>query len=430
MKNIYFTVAISILYSNVYAYDSSDDSNVSKERSSVDYAQKGIRAGSFTILPFYSTAEEYNSNVFYKDPNAGKVSDDFVTHFKPGVDVKSNWSRHALNLSFDTDITAYSKIGAQANYHDLKTQVDGRLDFTRSSFLTGGFAYNSVHESRGSVDQTAGIGPTFLTTKLIDTFYNQKFNRVSLKTGLDTIRYDYDNVLTSTGLVLQMQTRNHWEYVPSMRLGYEIQPEYEAFVKFSSKQVDYDSLVLSNGAGTAYNRSSSGYNALGGLAFDLTGLLTGDISVGYLDRNYQDIRLPSISGINGFVNLKWRPTALSTITGKFSHDINETTQLGVAGVMASAIDLGVEHELKRNILLKMGGTYSTLDYQGFDTSTSITQNQQNRVDNLYGGNIGAKYLFNRYLNTDLTYTYQNRDTNYLNNNYNVNQVMLNLRGQF
>jgi len=430
MKKTYLTVAISLLLNNAYAYDSKDDVDLFKQISSVDYAQKGTRAGSFNILPSYDMAEEYNSNVFYKDSKAGKVSDDFVTHFKPGLAVKSDWSRHALNLKFDTDITAYSAIGNQANYQDLKTQLDGRLDFTRNSYLTGNFAYNSVHESRGSVDQINGIGPTFYNSKVIDAFYNQKFNRVTVKTGVDTIRYDYDNVATSTGLTLQMQSRNHWEYVPSIRLGYEIQPEYEAFVKFASKIADYDSLVLSNGAGTAYNRNSSGYNATGGLAFDLTGLITGDMSVGYLERNYQDAHLSTISGVNGFVNLKWRPTALTTVTGKFSHDINETTQVGVSGVMASAINVGLEHELKRNVILKAGGTYSALDYQGYDKASFLVQNQQNRNDNLYGGNIGAKYLFNRYLNTDLTYTYQNRDTNYYNSNYDAHQVMLNLRGQF
>ena len=430
MQKIYLSLAISVIINNAYAYDSKDDADLFKERSSVDYTQKGIRAGNFTVLPKYDTSEEYISNVFYQDSQASQIKSDFITHFKPGVTARSDWNRHALNLDFDTDITASSEIGNQVNYQDLKTRVDGRLDFTRNSHLTGGFAYNSLHESRGSVDQIGGIGPTFYNTKVIDTFYNHKFNRVSVKTGLDTVRYDYDNVETLTGLPLQMASRNHWEYMPSIRLGYEIQPEYEAFVKFVDKQAEYDTLVLSNGSGTAYNRNSTGYNALGGFAFDLTGLITGDMSLGYLERSYEDARLQSISGVNGFVNFKWRPTKLTNVTTRFSHDINETTQTGVAGVMASALNVGLEHELKRNVLLKAGGSYSYLDYNGYDQTTALQQNQQNRVDNLYGANVGAKYLFNRYINTDLTYTYQNRDTNYNNSGYDVNQVMLNLRGQY
>lgn len=430
IKPKHLAVAIAFLSSNSFAYDSNDDSDLFKERESIDYVQKGIRSHSFLVLPSFDFSEEYSSNVFYQDDHASKVATDFVSHFKPGVAVKSDWNRHALNLTFDSDITEYSQHANQANYQDLKSKVDGRVDLARSSHLDGSFAYNSLHEGRGSVDQVGGIGPTRYDNKIIDGSFSHKFNRVTLKTGVDTMRYDYENVLTSTGLTLNMASRNHWEYAPSIRVGYEIQPEYEAFVKFISKQVDYDGNVLSGGSGTAFNRNSNGYNALGGLAFDLTDLITGDMSVGYLERHYDDARLSSLSGINGFFNLKWRPTTLTTVTGRVSHDINETTQAYVSGVKATAINLGLEHEFMRNVLFKAGGNYSHLDYKGYDHTSGITQNLKDRVDNMYGGNVGVKYLLNRYLNTDLTYTYQNRDANYYNSNYNVHQVMLSVRGQF
>jgi len=341
------------------------------------------------------------------------------------VNVRSNWNRHSLNLKFDSDLTQYATQGNQNNYEDLFTRLDGRLDVVRDSYLDTGFAYNSVHEDRGSPDQINGKTPTFYDTKAIDAFYTHKLNRVSVKGGLDTIRYDYQDVLTSLNTPLLMSTRNHWEYAPSIRLGYEIQPEYEAFVKFVYKEADYDTLTRSSGAGIAYNRNSTGYNALGGLAFDLTDLVTGDMSVGYLQRSYVDSRLPDISGINGFVNLKWRPTALTTVNGKFSHDILETTQEGVAGTLASSISLGAEHELMRNVVLSAGGSFTNNDYQGF-----IAPNLENRNDKVYGGNVAAKYLLNRNLSTDLAYNYQSRDVNYVFSNYEVHQVMLNLRGQF
>jgi len=436
-------VAITTILSasSAYAYDSHDDSDLFAERQIEAYAQKGIRAGSFMLLPKFENTNEYNSNIYYRDTNvapgqkSGVVSS-YVAHFRPGVDIRSDWNRHAFNLNFDSDITEYARYTDQNNYQDLKTNMDGRLDITRDANLSGGFGYNSLHEQRGSPDQVNGVGPTFYDTKVMRGFYNQKFNRVSLKAGLDSSRFDYENVQSSTGSVLQMTSRNHWEYAPSMRVGYEIQPEYEAFVKFVYKQMDYDGLVYANGvydpldpSKGAYNRNSTGYNALGGLAFDLTDLITGDMSVGYLERNYQDGRLQSISGINGFLNLKWRPTALTTVTSRISRDINETTQNGVSGVYATGIALGVEHELKRNILLKLSGNYSYNDYKGYDPNASSIY-AMNRTDNVYGGLASAKYLLNRNLSADLSYAYQTRDTNYVYSNYDVHQVMLNLKGQF
>lgn len=411
------------------AYESKDDAEVNQERQRSYYEPQGIHAGGFIVLPKLDINNEYDTNIYKRDKELGTV-DSYVAHFSPGVNVRSNWNRHALNLMFDSDITQYATQGDQNNYEDLFTRLDGRLDVLRDSYLEAGFSYSSVHEDRGSPDQIAGRGPTFYDTKGIDVFYTHKLNRLSVKAGLDSIRYDYENVLTSLDTVLDMNSRSHWEHAPSIRLGYEIQSEYEAFVKFVYKEADYDRLVLSSGAGTAYERNSSGYNVLGGLAFDLTDLITGDMSVGYLHRSYEDARLPDISGINGFVNLRWRPTALTTVTGRLSHDINETTQAGVAGILATSISLGAEHELMRNVLLGAGGNFTNNDYQGFDPASFNPANLKDRNEQVYGGNVGVKYLLNRNFSTDLRYVYQSRDVNYRFNDYEVHQVMLYFRGQF
>ena len=297
-KNNFLVISLLSVagWSSAWAYDSTDDAEVANERNSSEYAQQGIRAGSFVVMPKLDIDNQYDTNIYRQDKSLNPA-DSYIAHFKPGFNVYSDWSRHALNFNFDSDISQYANQGAQNNYEDIFTRLEGRLDILRDSHLDTGFNYNSVHEDRGSPDQVAGRGPTFYDSKAIDAFYTHKLNRVSVKAGLDAIRYDYQNVETSLNTVLAMKARSHWEYMPSVRLGYEIQPEYEAYVKFLYKEADYDSLVLSNGAGTAFNRNSSGYNALAGFAFDLTELITGDMSVGYLQRSYVDSRLQNISGI-------------------------------------------------------------------------------------------------------------------------------------
>lgn len=99
----------------------------------------------------------------------------------------------------------------------------------------------------------------------------------------------------------------------------------------------------------------------------------------------------------------------------------------MAGIFATGVSLNAEHELMRNINLHAGANFTNQDYNGY-VPTGLQQ--FNRNDNMYGANVGAKYLFNRYLSTDLSYTYQNRASNYTISNYQINQVMLNIRGQF
>jgi hypothetical protein len=412
-----------------WAYDSKDDAEVNEARERASYMPQGVMAGGFTVFPRLDINNEYDSNIYKRDEALGVV-DSYIAHFSPGFDVKSNWNQHALNFSFDSDLPLYATQGENNNYQDIFTRLDGRLDVVRDSYLDTAFSFNSVHEDRGSPDQVAGITPTFYDTKSMEGAYTHKFNRISVKGGMNAMRYDYEDNPTSLGTTLEMSSRNRWEYTPSIRLGYEIQPEYEAFAKFTYKDEDYDKLVLTNGAGTAFERDSNGYNALGGMAFDLTGLITGDVSVGYLHRSYNDARLPNISGINGFVNLKWRPTSLTTVQGSVSHDIKETTQAGVSGYLATGLGLNVEHELVRNILMKAGANYANNEYQGFDPNTTTIENRKNRNEDVYGGNVGVKYLLNSNLSTDLSYKYQSRDVNYVDTNYEVHEVMLNLTGQF
>ena len=431
MKKLLGFIVINVLsITSVLAYTTEDDAEFFKERDSEAYTPKGLRAGSFKFLPSMAVTNEYNTNIYMRD-KAYKTPDSFIAHYKPGVSVSSDWTRHVLNFYINTDVTQFATLPDQNNYHDVLTKIDGRLDLTRDSFFTGGFAFNNLHENRGSPDQINGIGPTFYSSKITDSFYYQKFNRLAIKTGINAIRLDYDDLQSQSLLgtsTLKMSSRNHWEYKPMLRLSYEIQPQYEAFAKFEYKCVDYDSLVLSNGSGVAYNRNALGYNATTGLYFDLTDLLTGDVSVGYLQRNYQDARLSQLSGINGFLNLKYRPTKLTTVLAQVGRDINETTQQGVSGSLNTTANVSVEHELMRNVLLKVGGNAGYIQYQGY--SQSNLSNLYNRNDVMYGGLASAKYLINRNLSTDVSYTYSSRDSNYLYSNYEVNQLMLNLRGQF
>ena len=108
-----------------------------------------------------------------------------------------------------------------------------------------------------------------------------------------------------------------------------------------------------------------------------------------------------------------------------SRTINETTQAGVAGIFATAVGMTVEHELMRNVLLNVGGSYTNNIYKGY-----VFPQTTNRTDNLYGVTAGAKYMLNKNFSTDLTYTYQSRSANYNLVNYEVNQVMVNFRAQY
>lgn len=391
----------------------------------------GMHAGGFYLQPSYTNTAEYIDNMYYRDASVGGNVGSFINHFKPGFAAVSNWNRHKLGLNINADIAEYGTQSDANNYHDIMANLDGQLDITRDSYLKGFLNYGYLHEGRGSPDQALGLGRTFYDKKQFNGVFHQKFNRVSLEAGFDGQRFDYENVATSVGNTLQMMSRNRWQYEPSLRLGYELFSGYEAFVKVMYNQVDYDGLVYSNGVydpvnptANGFNRSSTGYRGLSGIAVDLTDLLKGSIGVGYMHRQYQDARLPSIGGITGDASLDWQVTSLTKVGLNASYDIGETTQKNVSGLKAASLMLNLDHDLLRKLKISLGAGITNNEYV---TLSSAVQARQEQV---YRGKVGAKYTFNDYVSSGLNYTYNSRISNINGTNYDVQQVMLDINARF
>src|SRR2546430_17302073 len=55
----------------------------------------GMRAGSFLIYPRLGLQEVYNDNIFAAESNE---QGDFITLVRPQLDVRSDWTNHAVDL--------------------------------------------------------------------------------------------------------------------------------------------------------------------------------------------------------------------------------------------------------------------------------------------------------------------------------------------
>lgn len=372
---------------------------------------QGARVGSFLLFPKATVAVTHDDNIFRTE--TGTV-DDIITVVTPSLRLDSNWNRHRLGLSASADIGRYADRNAE-DYDDYKLNLNGQVDITRRANVTGGLSYDKLHEDRGSPDNANGVNPTEYTVKKLEAAFTQRFNRVAVQIGTEVSQFDYDDVRTSGGTPVNNDDRDRDEKLGFIRLGYEITPSYEAFIKASVNDRSYDSATDDNG----YRRDSDGYEVNGGVRLDLGGVTFGDIFAGYRAQEYEDSRFSKISGMSYGASLTWNATQLTTAKLTIARSIGETTQSGVSGTWDTSYTVSVDHELLRNMLVGAKAGFSNSEFRG-----------ATREDDTTSAQIYAKYLLSRYVYLRASYDYISRDSSTANSDYDDNRFMVRLEGQF
>jgi len=369
-----------------------------------DFDARGVRTGGFLFNLDADGEVRYDDNVFRRETN---TNDDTILVFRPRAGLYSGWSRHAVNVYGDAEIGRFQDFDNN-DYEDWTLGTDGRLDFTRSSFLTARIVTNQRHEDRGSPDEVNGINPT--TYKLIegDAAFDYRPTRWGLRLNSESNHFRYDNTATSTGLVNQ-QDRNRDEHYLSATGSYEIQPAYDAFLRIGYNRRKYDNVPDDEG----FNRNSEGWAGVLGARIDLTGVLFGDVFAGYIQQRYEDDAFGDVDGPQVGAALFWNPTGLTSLSFRASRAIQETTLAGASGFWSTTLGAGIDHELRRNILLNGQLTFATNEYNGIS-----------RDDELARIGIGGTYLINRHWRASANYSFDRRDSNQAGASFDKNLVIL------
>jgi hypothetical protein len=377
------------------------------ERPRPELEPLGLRAGSFLIFPKFEFGTAYDDNVFATER---KTDGDFIFQFIPSVAIRSDFSAHELHFRAGADVGRYADLTSE-NFIDYFTEAGGRYDITGSSAVNANVAYRKLHEDRGSPDAPTGASePVEYSQTTTDLGYQQRFNRLVGRIGFNAIYENYDDVTSNAGTNLDQDNRDRWLYASKFRLGYDLVPGYTPFV-----QVTYTRTTYEHGIKPA---DSDTYEAVVGTSFDLTGLLTGEVFVGYLTKNYDENVFDDFSGVTYGAALDWAVTQLTSLRGEASKHIEEGFGRTPTPRDRSTFQIGVDHELLRNVILSARALYQNDDYQGAP-----------RNDDFYSLQAGATYTFNRNLYLRGTYTYSTRDSNLPGNDYDRNLIALKVGAQ-
>jgi hypothetical protein len=367
------------------------------------YDPLGIRAGGFLIYPSVGVGGSYNDNILATNDDE---EDDFIFTISPQIAVLSNFPRHSLNFTVQSEVGRHVD-HTDEDFWDYGAALGGRLDITRNNRLTAGINAGREHEGRDDPDDPGAD----VTNKPVKYWvyggsvgFEQDFNRFNFGVLGNFERNDYEDEDADEDV------RDTNLFGGRLRTGYFVSPRINAFLQGGIEREQRD-------ASNASQRDNNVYSAGVGTAIDFTGLLFGEANVGWAVQEFDDSTFQGSSGLDYGVNLTWNPTQLTSLRLDGSGGF-QPSDVGASN-LSHQIALRVDHELLRNVLIGGQVAYTRDDFQ----------DSGGRVDNRYDVGPDITYRINRHFSVGAGYVFTKQDSDDNEEEFTRNVVTLRLTAQ-
>lgn len=377
------------------------------------YAPLGLRVGSVTLRPAITNSVGYDTNPQRIAGPAARGS--VFTRHEGELGVQSDWNVHELRGTLRGGYSRYVR-ERDASRPDGDGTLDLRLDVTRDTRILLETRYRLDTQRPGSPDLNAPVtGRPMVLQYGGSAGVTHDINRLQLTLRGSVDRSDYEDARLTSGAILSQRDRNMTQYGLRARAGYEVTPGFRPFVQGEVDSREFNQRIDSSG----YARSSNGVSGRVGTAFELSRLFSGELSVGYQDRAYDDGRLKNLRGVIGEAAILWTPTPLTTVTLRGASELGDTTVPGSSGTTVQRGSLEIAHALRRNVTLTGFGSYGRTDYDGQDLREDFAQ-------------IGARleYKLTRTFSVRASFTHERLMSTAVGSDYTANIAQVGLRVQF
>ncbi|GJD51999.1 hypothetical protein OPKNFCMD_4760 [Methylobacterium crusticola] len=372
------------------------------------YSPLGIRVGGVTLYPALQQGIGYDTN-----PDRASLRRASLALRTDGeLRLQSDWSSHQLSGELRGGYSEYPDNKA-ANRPDGDGAVRLRLDVARDTRVDVEGRYLVTTQRAGSPDLSAAVRDRPVVAAYGGTVgATQTFNRLQVTVAGLVDRQTFEDAELTNGTILRQSDRNANQYGLRLRTGYEIRPGFTPFVDVLLDTRVHDFAVDFNG----YRRDSDGITARGGTTFEVSRLVTGEISGGYLKRTYADTRLRDLSGPVVDGALLWAVTPLTAVRLGAATGVTETVVLGASGILTRSALAEVTHDLRRNLRLTLSGTVYSNTYQG-----------ANIKEEGYIAGVKLDYRLNRWLGIRASYAHEMLRSNAVGSSYHSDTYLVGVR---
>ncbi len=360
-------VAQAQLVRTVSLPEFSRDRNKSvNERSRPDFDPVGVQVGSFLINPALSVAAGATDNVLLNDANK---RGDIYTIYEPTLRVASNWSRHRISVDAAGDVRRYANTSAR-NQNAGYVNAQGRLDVRRNLLVVADAQYSRVFESPFS-DDLGGTQTAFSQYDRRGLSLRGIYSGGRLRaTGIfDSDVFRFDDLRLISGQRRSQATRNRTTNRGTALVEYGVTPT----VAFYSQAVVESSSYPVQFLDGSPNRDSTSVTMLGGVNFDIAGLMRGAVGMGYTSRDYRAASFRDVSGLSVQGRLDFFPTELTTLGLSLQRQFQDANLGNGGAYIDNRIGVDVDHELLQNLIVSASASRILRSYAELDARTNVVQ---------------------------------------------------------
>jgi hypothetical protein len=380
--------------------------------------QVGARAGAFRILPRIEVGATFDDNVYASDT---RERSDTIFRAAPSIQLTSDTSRYQMNFRAGLEHLEYDEFGDESRT-SFGTGTDFTTEIVRDTTLKGRLNYDINYEDRGEPNGLAtNASPVKFKTLDTGLAFDRTVSRAIIGAEFSYRDLNFNDARRLNNTIENNDDRDRALTLIGGKLGYEFSPGYSFIGRIAYDTVAYDDARDDAG----FDRDSKGFRMTGGIGFELSRLLTGDIFAGYISRNYDDARLEKISEPVFGAGLTWQPTQTTSIRVTADRTVEETVFLGYSGYINTTFSLQMQYELTRQLTVNAGVNYAKNKYE-----RTVGSTQPVRSDDITGSSVGMRYALNRMLYASAGYNFASRKSPAPDADYKRNKFLLSLGAQF
>lgn len=379
------------------------------------YDPIGIKVGGFVVFPESEFALTAYDNIFRSSSN---VRRDVSFDVRPSIRAVSNWRSHAMEFRATGVSTFHNEFSSEDDRGYL-LESRGRIDITRRTNIEMLGSHERNQEQRGSIIAASATGSraNVETDRLAATF-NHRFNRLAIQLRGTLTETDYGSSTDTIGGFVSNDARDTTTLETAARATWLFKPNFGIFGEVAHNTREYKAAPADN-----IQRDSSGDRVSVGVSFNGNSnngrndqKLRGEVSIGHQRQEFDDRRLPSISGIVVDANLGWRVSALTSVLFTARSTIGESTLPGSGGALSQSYGVELRHAFRRYLIGTAALRYTTLDYEGLNLKEHDLTSQ-----------LGLEYYVNRNWTLFSRYQHVTYESTDISRNYNADEFRVGVR---